>query len=49
LLLEQEGAAMITAGLSTRVDGGYLITTLCGELDFVDAAARPGADPPVRR
>jgi hypothetical protein len=48
LLLEQEGAAMITAGLSTRVDGGYLITTLCGELDFVDAAS-VAARPPVRR
>jgi hypothetical protein len=48
LLLEQEGAAIISAGLSTRVDGGYLIITLCGELDVVDAvsvAAAPGSGP----
>jgi anti-anti-sigma regulatory factor len=39
LLLEQEGAAMISAGLSTREDGGHLIVTLRGELDVVDAAS----------
>jgi hypothetical protein len=32
LLLEQEGAAMISAGLSTREDGGHLIVTLRGDL-----------------
>jgi hypothetical protein len=39
LLLEQEGAAMISAGLSIREDGGHLIVTLRGELDVVDAAS----------
>jgi hypothetical protein len=39
LLLEQEGAAVISAGLSTRVDGGHLFITLCGEPDVVDAAS----------
>jgi anti-anti-sigma factor len=39
LLPEQEGAAMISAGLSTREDGGHLIVTLRGELDAVDAAS----------
>jgi anti-sigma B factor antagonist len=39
LLLEQEGAAMVSAGLSTREDGGHLIVTLRGELDAVDAAS----------
>jgi anti-anti-sigma factor len=39
VLLEQEGAAMISAGLSTREDGGHLIVTLRGDLDVVDAAS----------
>jgi hypothetical protein len=39
LLLEQEGAAMISAGRSTREDGGHLIVTLRGEPDAVDAAS----------
>jgi anti-sigma B factor antagonist len=43
LLLEQEGAAMISAGLSTREDGGHLIVTLRGELDVVDAASLAAA------
>jgi anti-sigma B factor antagonist len=30
---------MISAGLSTREDGGHLIVTLRGELDVVDAAS----------
>jgi anti-sigma B factor antagonist len=43
LLLEQEGAAMISAGRSTREDGGHLIVTLRGEPDAVDAASIVGA------
>jgi anti-sigma B factor antagonist len=39
LLLEPEGAAVISAGLSAREDGGHLIVTLRGELDVVDAAS----------
>jgi len=39
LLLEQEDAAMISAGLSTRQDSGHLILTLRGEPDVIDAAS----------
>ncbi len=34
---------MISAGLSTREDGGHLIVTLRGELDVVDAASLAAA------
>jgi hypothetical protein len=40
---------MISAGLSTRADGGYLVITSCGELDVADAASVAAARPPVRR
>jgi anti-sigma B factor antagonist len=38
LLPEQEGAAMISAGLSIREYGGYVFVNLHGELDVGDAA-----------
>jgi hypothetical protein len=49
LLLEQEGAAMISAGLSTREDGGHLMVTLRGERDVVDAASVAAALAAPRR
>jgi len=42
LLPEQEGAAMISAGLSIREYGGYVFVLLHGELDVSDAASVAG-------
>jgi anti-sigma B factor antagonist len=39
VLPEQEGAAMATAGLSTREYGGHVVVALDGELDIADAAS----------
>jgi anti-sigma B factor antagonist len=39
VLLEQEGAVMASAGLSTREYGGHVVVALDGELDVVDAAS----------
>jgi anti-sigma B factor antagonist len=39
LLPEQEGAVMISVGLSIREYGGYVVVALDGELDVSDAAS----------
>jgi hypothetical protein len=39
LLPEQEGAAVISVGLSIREYGGYVVVALDGELDVSDAVS----------